>query len=120
MNYDITGEHYVLHFPECWDERAEYEMPSKGYLSGAWVELADGRRSSLFFFDPVRLRQELEMESSQGRPVIAEVGMVVVPEVTREAIRSAIALLIEDGYFKPNPDVSATEQENGKLLAPIA
>lgn len=119
MKYDIVGEHYILHFPECWDERAEYEMPSKGYLSGAWVEHANGKLSPIFFFDPVRLRQELEMESSQGRPVVAEVGMVVVPEVTRETIRTAIELLIEDGYFDSIAGPTSAMEPDAKSLAAV-
>jgi hypothetical protein len=94
-------------------------MPLKGYLNGAWVEHANGSLSPIFFFDPVRLRQELEMLSSQGRPVVAEAGMVVVPEVTREAIRTAIELLFADGYFGSTTNTAIAVEQNGKMLAPI-
>jgi hypothetical protein len=87
-------------------------MPLKGHLSGAWIEHSNGKRSPVFFFDPVRLHQELEMLTSHGRPVVAEIGMVVIPEVTREAIRTAIELLIEDGYFEPGAGIYAIVKDN--------
>src|SRR6266508_2798819 len=99
MSFEIVGDNYTVHFPDCWDERAEFEMPLKGHLNGASVELSDGRRVPVFFFDPIRLRQELEMETQRGRPVVSEIGMIVVPEVTRDAIRLAVECLMEEGYF---------------------
>ena len=34
------------------------------------------------FYDPVRLQQDLEEEVKAGRPLIAEPGMIVIPEIT--------------------------------------
>lgn len=102
MKYDIVGDRFTLHFPDDWDERAEYEMPLKGHLNGATVETAEGVRFPVFFFDPVRLQQELEMESAAGRPFIAEPGMIVVSEVTRDILRQTVEALVREEFFVRN------------------
>jgi hypothetical protein len=90
---------FTIHYPADFDAREEYEMPLKGYFSGTIVEISDGNQYALFFFDPVRLRQELEAASKSGRSYVAEPNMVVVPEVTPAAIEQAVAGLIRDHYF---------------------
>lgn len=90
---------FTLHYPDGYDERAELEMTDKGYCPGPAVELEDGSRYELYFYDPVRLAQDLERIAGHGCPCIAEVNMVVVPEVTPAAIRSAVERLVETGYF---------------------
>ncbi len=86
-------------FPEWYDDRAEFETPSKGWLPGVEVCLEDGSHYQLFFYDPVRLQQTLEDDAQAGRPYLAEPGLVVLPEVTTESIRRAVAGLYENGYF---------------------
>jgi hypothetical protein len=51
------GTGFTFHFPPEFDDRAEYEMELKGYLNGGQVELADGRRYPIFFFDPCGCRK---------------------------------------------------------------
>jgi hypothetical protein len=97
MATDANG--FTIHFPDWLDERAEWEVESKGWLQGVTVELADGARYSVFFYDPVRLSQDLQSDASQGRPYAAEPGMIVVPEVTREAIGEAVGQLVKAGFF---------------------
>src|SRR5262249_14387129 len=94
METVIKHEQFTFHFPDEWDERAEWEMNARGCLSYSSVELPDGRRFEVDFYDPVRLRQELELGIPRGYPCIAERGMIVVPEVTREAILAAVDYLV--------------------------
>jgi hypothetical protein len=89
----------TFHYPADFDERAEFEMTSKGYLSGGSVELQDGRRYPVTFYDPMRLAQDVEASGSYGIPMLAEPGLVVIPEVTREAIERTIPELIELRFF---------------------
>jgi len=105
-------EPFTVIFPEWYDERAEFEAPAKGYLRDVEVRMQDGSRHRLFFIDPVRLQQDLEADVELGRPYYAEPGMVVLPEVTTEAVRRAVAGLWQDGYFKPAqvPDVTGHEE----------
>jgi hypothetical protein len=96
----ITLESITIHFPADFDERAEWEAASKGYLGGVVVELEGGERYPAYFYDPVRLGQDLEADAGCGRPYAAEPGLIVVPEVTPAAIRAAVVGLARDGYFR--------------------
>jgi hypothetical protein len=87
-------------FPEWYDARAEFETPSKGYLPDVEVQLEDGSRYRLYFIDPVRLQQTLEEDAQAGREYFAEPGMVVLPQVTTQAVQKAVPGLMEDGFFQ--------------------
>jgi hypothetical protein len=91
---------FTIVFPDWYDARSEYETPFKGYLSDVEVRLEDGSRYKLFFSDPVRLHQTLDEDAASGRPYYAEPGLVVVPEVTTQAIQQVIPHLLRDGYFQ--------------------
>jgi hypothetical protein len=68
-------------------------------LSHVLVELAGGRLYPLFFYDPVRLQQDLEESVKHGRPFIADPGMNVVPDITLETLRYVVDQLNREGYF---------------------
>ena len=103
-------------FPQDFDERLKFEMSAKGWLS-AQVELQGGSRYPVYFSDPVRLQQDLEAETELGRPYFAEPGLIVLPEVTLEAIQDAVQALGEQGFFdhlRAHPaNGSAVVSENG-------
>lgn len=104
MNANL--DHLTVSFPEGYDDRLEFETPSKGYLRDVTVQLEDGARYKLFFIDPVRLEQDLQSDVANGRDYYAEPGMVVLPVVNTETIRNAVARLWRDGFFhylKPLP-----------------
>lgn len=85
-------------FPDGFDDRAAFEVTMKGWLS-AEVETEDGRRYPVFFYDSVRLQQDLETEVKLGRPCLAETGLVILPEVTVEAAQNAMQYLWQQGFF---------------------
>jgi hypothetical protein len=89
----------TYHFPPEFDDRAECEMTLKGHLCGGEVELADGRRFPVTFFDPVRLSQDLEMTSRRGELAFIEPALVVISEVTREVILRTLPELVRQGFF---------------------
>jgi len=91
---------FTIVFPEWYDARCEQETPFKGYLSDVEVRLEDGSRYKLYFTDPIRLQQTLDEDAASGRPYYAEPGLVVVPEVTTQAIQQAIPGLLRDGFFR--------------------
>src|SRR5947209_18541977 len=86
----------VIVFPDGYEERGQYEVPARGYLSDVIVQVEDGSRYQLFFYDPVRLEQDL---ASEGQGYLAEPNMIVMPEVTTENIRNAVQALWRAGYF---------------------
>ncbi len=90
---------FVVHFPEDFDAQSEFETPSRGYLSDVVVETNKGARFKLFFYDPVRMRQDLEAAVSMGKPYLAEPNTVLLPEVTVENIEKAVQGLWQDRFF---------------------
>jgi hypothetical protein len=95
----IVANTVTLHFPADYDSQSEYETPLRGYLSDVEVESA-GLRHRLFFIDPVRLAQELKSNAETGRPYFAEPNLIVLPEVTTEAVKKAVEGLARDGFFR--------------------
>ena len=98
----------VIKYP--LDEAAAYDAEARGYLAYASVELNDGTRYPVAFYDPVRLQQDLEVEAGEGRAFIAEPGMIVVPEVTLARMQDAIERLFQNGFF----DSLRSEREPGR------
>jgi hypothetical protein len=88
----------ILALEDC-DERAAFELPMKGWLS-TQLEFEDGRRYSVYFSDPIRLQQDLEGLVASGSPCFAEPGLIVLPEVTVDAIRDTVQFLWKQGFFK--------------------
>jgi hypothetical protein len=91
---------------ETLNERAEFETAAKGWLDGVQVQLPDGSRRAVFFYDPVGLQQDLAEYERLGRPYLVEPGLIVLPEVTPAAIRKAVEELCRQEYFcdlKPLP-----------------
>lgn len=69
-------------------------------MSNVVVHTSTGERYRLFFYDPVRMRQELEIQARSGKPYLAEPNFVLLPEVTTETVRNAVHGLWQDGYFE--------------------
>jgi hypothetical protein len=92
-------ENFEILFPEGFDEQQEFETPSKGYLRDVIIRLETGAEYRLFFIDPTRLQQDLEADVESGREYFTEPGMVILPQVTIEAIRKAVSGLWRDGFF---------------------
>lgn len=101
-----------LILPDGFGERDECEAPFKGWLI-AQVEVGLGVRYAVNFYDPVRLRQDLEAQARWGKPYLTEPGLMVLPEVTVDAAREAVRLAWEDGAFeswKPLPPSPEAEE----------
>jgi len=67
-----------LEFATQMDEREWFEAEQKGYLSHARVRMADGAAYPVMFYEPGRLAQDLEYETSTGRMCIAEPSLIVL------------------------------------------
>lgn len=90
MEYEIH-----ISFKHGFTDVDELEMPAKGCRSDVIVKCPNGKSYQLCFYDPVRLKQDIEEEG-----MIYEVGLVVVPQVTLENIRQAALRMLSSGYFK--------------------
>jgi hypothetical protein len=88
-----------LIFKERFDERLAFEVEQKGWCGIGVVELPNGDRMNVFFYDPVRLAQDLEADMKSGEVCIAEPGLIVIPKVTLQYMEAAVKQLFENGYF---------------------
>ena len=88
-----------LVFDVPFDDRISFEIEQKGWCGIAAVELENGQRVKVFFYDPGRLAQDLEVELKSGKFCIAEPGMIVIPSVTLSYMEKSIRQLSGEGYF---------------------
>jgi hypothetical protein len=89
----------ILIFPYGFDERTAFEAEMKGVYDCAQVQLPTGRRVQVGFYDPVRLVQDLESAQECGDVCVAVPGMIVIPKVTLEYMRSAVTQLHGQAFF---------------------
>ena len=75
------------------------EARNRGYLSHVLADFGDGRLFPLFFYDLVRLRQDLEERVKHNIDFIADPGIVVVQEISLKAMQHVIEQLYEEGFF---------------------
>jgi hypothetical protein len=88
-----------LRFVREFTAQDALEAQDRGYLSHVLVELDGGNLYPVFFYDPTRLQQDLAEGIRSGRPFVADPGMIVVPEVTPDAMRDAVDRLVGEGFF---------------------
>lgn len=88
-----------IHYPKELDSLAFFEIESKGWLSGVIIELANGSRHNVTFYDPIRLSQDLESELASGKSSLIEQGLIIIPVVTKTNIEKAIIQAIEENFF---------------------
>lgn len=94
-----------LIFKPDFGEREIYEMPLKGYFQ-AIIQLENEDVYQIYFSDPIRLSQDLKEDSNAGRPYFAELGLIIIPEVTLENINRALLSLVKEDYFSHLKPVS--------------
>jgi len=99
MKTDIFPSMRII-LPEGFDERRQFETPLRGYLSDVVIEMEDARRYSVYFIDPIRLQQDLDAAIKTGQHFLAYPGLIVLPQVTLEAITEIANQLWRDGYFE--------------------
>ena len=88
----MTDFTFVL--PADFEDYA-WEAEVKGYFSGAIITVG-GTRYPLNFYDPVRLKQEIESELERGAPFF-EPNLVIVRSVTKFNMQQAEEVLAQSG-----------------------
>lgn len=53
----------------------------------------------MYFSDPIRLQQDVDEAVKRERPCFAEPGLIILPEVTVQAIQDAVQFLWKQGFF---------------------
>lgn len=87
-----------LVFEGGFTELDAFNAVGAGYCA-AVVEWNDGSRHPVLFYDPMRIEQNLQEEAKQGTPFIAEPSMIVLPEVSLDNMKAAVAALDSQGFF---------------------
>ena len=88
-----------LVFLREFSEQEAWEARDRGYFSHVLVEVDGDRLYPVFFYDPVRLQQDLETSAKHGRAFVADPGMIVLSDITIEAMQEAVQQLCQDGFF---------------------
>lgn len=96
MSIDQTPR---LQFSYPFDDRTAVEAEHRGYWGHSFVELPNGEKRPVVFYDATRLAQDLEEEAVQGRPFLAERGLIVLQSVTLHNMSKAVKRLAEEGFF---------------------
>jgi hypothetical protein len=99
-----------LTFKYGWEEKDDEETPMKGYRSDGIVKTPEGEYP-VYFIDPIRLQQDLEAETELGTPFLAEPGLIILPEVTREGMERAVIQLWQKGYFESLKSLKAEAEK---------
>jgi hypothetical protein len=106
-----------LVFVREFSEADAAEARDRGYLSHVLVEVDGQRLYPVVFYDPVRLQQDLEVSARHGRAFVADPGMIVLPDITLEAMQAAVQSLCQDGFFEYLIPVSRERLSEGDAHA---
>lgn len=83
-----------------WQEGDDLSIRQKGCFLHNEVELWNGNRYQVCFFDKIRLVQELTHYETQGQPFFIEQNLIVLSEVTMENMQEAIIAAEKQGFFE--------------------
>jgi hypothetical protein len=83
-----------------FSEREASEALDRGYLSHVLVEVDGDLLYPVVFYDCTRLQQDLEMSTKHGRAFVADPGMIVLTDITLDAMRKATQSMCEEGFFE--------------------
>ncbi len=79
---------------------SDRDLAPHGFRGDVFVELADGGIFPVYFYEPDAIREELGARIRSGfGQFVAEPGLVVIPEITLDRMKSSVLELIEIGYF---------------------
>jgi hypothetical protein len=87
-----------------WDD---IDTEDKGYRNDVLVKLPGGEIVEVFFFDKVRLLQEMG-----DSPFLAKPGLIILSIVNKASISNAVINLYERGYFDYFKSRSSIDQNH--------
>lgn len=95
-----------LVFANDVDER---DMAPQGYRGDVVVEFANGEAFPIFFYEPAAVGEELDSRAKWGfGRIVAEPGLIIIPEISVANMKSSVLELIETGYFTHLRPIAAT------------
>jgi hypothetical protein len=88
-----------LVLPEEYDDLDWSQITEKGWFE-AEVELENSGKYKLNYYDPIRLKQDIDYYLSKGERYFDLPNLVVLPEITLNTIKESIRSLWEKGSFE--------------------
>ena len=82
-----------------WQEGDDWLIKSKGWFCHNYVELENGNRYQVCFYDNVRLGYHLKDNEKNGQSFFIENSLIVLSEVTIENMQKAIKEAEKQGFF---------------------
>jgi hypothetical protein len=98
----MTEKHPLvkLVFPVEGFQRQLDEATERGFLSHVLVEIDGTNLYPVCFYAIDELRGQFIEDPRYPYPVVAEPGMIVLPEITLDRMEDAVRWLCEKGYFR--------------------
>ncbi len=88
----------------------EYDMAPYGYRGDVVVEFANGDSFPIYFYEAAGVQEELEDRKKSGfGSFVSEPGLVIIPKITLESMKTVVAILVEIGHFEHLVPISKTE-----------
>jgi hypothetical protein len=88
-----------LIFTEEFDQEIADLVEMKEWCGIGVVEMPDRRQIEIYFTTPRRLASDFESGLKSGEVCMAELCMIIIPEVTRKNMEAAVKQLYDKGYF---------------------
>jgi hypothetical protein len=88
-----------LILPEKYDDSDWSQITEKGWFE-AEVELESNRTYKLNYYDPIRLKQDIDYCLSKGERCFDLPNLVVLPEITLSSVEESIRSLWAKGSFE--------------------
>jgi hypothetical protein len=98
-----------------YEEDDMFMLEERGCLSHAFVEIDGSELFPVYFYTPEYLVYVLGVRSEHGRSLVAETGMIVLPEISIPSINKAIQYLCDIGYFNYMAPLTLEQVESSDL-----
>jgi hypothetical protein len=96
----MDGEEFPKLIFLDWQEGDEIVINQKGWFCHNVVELANGNRYQICFFDETKLAHQLSCWKEQGKPFFIENALIVLSEITIENMTAAIMEAEKRKFFE--------------------
>jgi hypothetical protein len=98
VNMNDTDQYPRLILDTDFGDKEEHLIEMKGMFD-ALIELRDGNRYEVAFYDSITLPQVMALQR-EAMPCFFEAAVVVIPEISIKAIRQVLPYLEQQGFFK--------------------
>ncbi len=96
----IYKEGYIIETVNEYDDvYIQFETESKGYFYGITIKIDNGLTYQINFYDPVRLKQDVDSEFESNTIFFYEENVVIIPRINIDYMVAAIEELWKRHLF---------------------